>query len=115
MFIGFSNPEIDYWGRIDTTKIEAAELYWSGTSVKMNFEGKSIEALLEDETGDNYYNIIIDNEFVSILKPDTTKRYHQLASTLSEGKYLIEIFKRTEWNRGKTNFYGFKIDNKVFI
>ena len=113
MFIGFSNPEIDYWGRIDTTKIEAAELYWSGTSVKMNFEGKSIQALLEDETGDNYYNIIIDNEFVSILKPDTTKRYYQLASNLSEGKHVIEIFKRTEWNRGKTNFYGFKIDNNV--
>ena len=75
MFIGFSNPEIDYWGRIDTTKIEAAELYWSGTSVKMNFEGKSIQVLIEDETGDNYYNIIIDNDFVSILKPDTTKRY----------------------------------------
>ena len=79
----------------------------------MNFEGESIQALLEDETGDNYYNIIIDNDSISILRPDTTKRYYQLASKLSKGKHSIEIFKRTEWNRGKTNFYGFKINNEV--
>jgi len=113
IFVSYSNPEIEYWGRIDTTKIEAAELYWSGTSIKMNFEGESIEALLEDEYGDNYYNIIIDNGSVSILRPDTTKQYYQLASKLPKGKHTIEIFKRTEWNRGKTNFYGFKINNEV--
>jgi len=113
LVISFSNPEIDYWGRIDTTKIEAAQLYWSGTSIKLNFEGESIQALLEDETGDNYYNIIIDNDRISILRPDTIKRYYQLASELPKGKHSIEIFKRTEWNRGKTNFYGFKINNEV--
>ena len=113
LVISFSNPEIDYWGRIDTTKIEAAQLYWSGTSIKLNFEGESIQALLEDETGDNYYNIIIDNNRISILRPDTIKRYYQLASELPKGKHSIEIFKRTEWNRGKTNFYGFKINNEV--
>ena len=113
LVISFSNPEIDYWGRIDTTKIEAAQLYWSGTSIKLNFEGESIQALLEDETGDNYYNIIIDNDRISILRPDTIKRYYQLASELPKGKHSIEIFKRTEWNRGKTNFYGFKINNET--
>jgi len=113
LVISFSNPEIDCWGRIDTTKIEAAQLYWSGTSIKLNFEGESIQALLEDETGDNYYNIIIDNNRISILRPDTIKRYYQLASELPKGKHSIEIFKRTEWNRGKTNFYGFKINNEV--
>ena len=112
-FIPFSSPEIEYWGRVDTTKIEAAELYWSGTSIKMNFEGESIQALLEDESGDNYYNVIIDNDSISILRPDTTKRYYQLASNLSKGKHSIEIFKRAEWDRGKTNFYGFKIKNKA--
>ena len=111
--IPFSNSEIEYWGRIDTSKVEAAELYWSGTSIKMNFEGESIQALFKDESGDNYYNIIIDNDSVSILRTDTTKQYYQLASNLSKGKHSIEIFRRTEWNRGKTSFYGFKINNKA--
>ena len=113
VFIPFSNPEIEYWGRIDTTTIDAAELYWSGTSIKMNFEGESIEALLKDESGDNYYNVIIDKDSITILRPNTIKQYYKLASNLPKGKHTIEIFKRAEWNRGKTNFYGFKIKNNA--
>ncbi|MRT92814.1 SGNH/GDSL hydrolase family protein [Ancylomarina sp. 16SWW S1-10-2] len=107
------NPNIEYWGRIDTTRHEGAKLYWSGTSIKINFEGESVQALLKDESGDNYYNIIIDSDSVALLRPDTTKQYYQLASKLSEGKHSIEIFKRTEWDRGRTNFYGFKLSNKT--
>ncbi|MDF1867267.1 MAG: hypothetical protein P1U70_20705, partial [Saprospiraceae bacterium] len=44
-----------------------------------------------------------------ILHTDTIKRYYQLASQLPKGKHTIEIFKRTEWDRGKTSFYGFQI------
>jgi hypothetical protein len=111
LLIPFSSPEIEFSGRIDTHKVEAAEIYWSGSSIKINFEGESIQALLKDETGDNYYNVILDNDSISILRPETNKRYHQLASNLSEGKHSIELFKRTEWNRGKTSFFGFKIKN----
>jgi len=111
LYVSFSNAEIEYWGRIDTMSVEAAQLSWSGTSIKMNFEGESIQALMKDESGDNYYNIIIDNDRISILKPDTIKQYYKLASNLSEGKHSIEIFKRAEWDRGRTSFYGFKISN----
>jgi len=111
-FINFSDPEIEYQGRIDITRIEGAELYWSGTSIKINFEGESIKALLKDESGDNYYNVIIDNDSLFILRPDTTKQYYQLAAQLSKGKHAVEIFKRTEWDRGKTIFFGFQIDKR---
>lgn len=109
IFIDFKHPEIEYWGRVDTSNINATELYWSGSSIKINFEGESIKALLKDETGDNYYNVIIDEKDITILNPDTTKQLYQLASKLSEGRHSIEIFKRTEFARGKTIFYGFQI------
>lgn len=109
IFISFSNPEIEYQGRIDTSNIDAAELYWSGSSIKINFEGESIKALLKDETGDNFYNIIVDEKDITILNPDTTMKSYQLASNLSKGHHSIEIFKRTEFARGKTIFYGFQI------
>ncbi len=109
LFVDYSNSQIVYSGRIDSTQVKGVELYWSGTSIKFNFEGKSISALLEDEKGDNYYNVIIDNDSLFILRPDTTKGYYQLASELPKGKHTVEIFKRTEWNRGKTSFYGFQI------
>ncbi len=115
LIIDYSNPQIDYSGRIDTSKSGAADLYWSGTTIKINFEGDSIAALFKDERGDNYYNVIIDNDSLYVLRPDTSKRYYQLASGLSEGKHTIEIFKRTEWDRGKTTFYGFQIKGNATV
>lgn len=60
--------------------------------------------MLKDASGDNYYNIILDNDSTFILRPNTTKQYYELASNLPEGKHSIEIFRRTEWNRGKQVF-----------
>ncbi len=110
IFVEYSNSQIEYSGRIDSSKMNCAELYWSGSSIKINFEGESISALIEDEKGDNYYNVIIDDDSLFILYLDTTKRFYQLASELPKGKHSIEIFKRTEWDRGKTSFYGFQIN-----
>ena len=73
LFVDYSNPQIVYSGRIDSTQTEGASLYWSGTSIKFNFEGESISALIKDEEGDNYYNIIIDNDDPFIFRPDTTQ------------------------------------------
>lgn len=107
--VDYSNATIEYSGRIDSSKVRGVDLYWSGTSIKFNFEGEAISALFEDEKGDNYYNIIIDNDSLYIFRPDTIKRYYELASELPKGQHSIEIFRRTEWDRGKTSFYGFKI------
>lgn len=112
LYISHSNPQIEYSGRIDSSQTQATDLYWSGTSVKINFEGQSIGAILKDEKGANYYNIIIDRDSILILKPDTIKRYHQLVSGLKKGKHSLEIFRRTEWSKGKTSFYGFRINGK---
>ncbi len=109
IIIKSSHPEIEYWGRIDKTNPDFTELIWSGTSIKINFEGGSIKAILQDETGDNYFNIIIDDQVITILNPDTLKKSYLLASGLSQGKHSIEIFKRTEFAKGKTIFYGFQI------
>ncbi|GAB7087996.1 hypothetical protein JCM15579A_21000 [Marinifilum fragile] len=49
LFVPFSNSEIKYSGRIDTASVDHAELYWSGSSIKINFEGESLSALMKDE------------------------------------------------------------------
>jgi hypothetical protein len=105
-----SDPAIEYSGRINTSSGESAGLSWPGSSIKINFEGASIAALLQDESGDNYYNVILDNDSIFILRPQTIKQYQVLASNLSKGPHTIEIFRRTEWNKESTNFYGFKIN-----
>ncbi|WP_167618953.1 SGNH/GDSL hydrolase family protein [Maribellus sediminis] len=115
LIVNYTNPEIQYWGRIDTTKTDAAELYWSGTSIRLNFEGSAVSAMFDEERGDNYYNVIVDNDSLFVFHPDTVQHYYTLAEGLSEGPHQIEIFKRTEWDRGWSRFYGFKIEGAAKV
>jgi hypothetical protein len=113
--IGSADDRISYMGRIGKADSEAAELYWSGTSVKINFEGTAVSALLQDERGENYYNVVIDGDSVNILRPDASLRYYTVASDLPEGKHTLELFKRTEYDRGKTRFHGFRLDHDATL
>ena len=40
IFVNCSNPELDYTGRVHFLDNEVAEIFWTGTSIKMNFEGE---------------------------------------------------------------------------
>ena len=115
LVVPYSNPQITYEGRIDTSKLKGAELFWSGTSIKINFEGESISALMKDENGTNDYNIQLDQDSSILLRMDTVKRYYPLVSGLTSGKHTLELFKRTEWDRGTTTFFGFKIKGNAEV
>ena len=110
LIVSASNAAIEYSGRTNRSSEESVRLNWPGSSIRINFEGASIAALLQDESGDNYYNVILDNDSLFILRPQTIKQYQVLASNLSKGPHTIELFRRTEWDRGPTDFYGFKIN-----
>ncbi|GGK83219.1 SGNH/GDSL hydrolase family protein [Rufibacter glacialis] len=105
------DKQVAYMGRVGKPSQETAELYWSGTSVKLNFEGTGVKARLKDSSGKSYYNVIIDGDSLSILQPDTTSKLYTLATRLAPGKHTVELFKRTEWDKGTTTFYGFELEN----
>jgi hypothetical protein len=107
-FVPFSSSNLRYEGRVSVQK-EAAELIWSGTSVYMKFEGESVSAILKDLDTANYYNVIIDKKVAGKIHPDTTKRTYLLASGLKKGVHELQLFKRTEWDKGKTLFFGFEV------
>jgi hypothetical protein len=100
---------IKYTGRINFENKLVSEIYWPATSIKVHFTGKEIKAQLKDEKGENYFNIILDADSLRYIKIDTKKEWYTLASNLSDGEHTIELVKRTEWDKGKTWFYGFKI------
>jgi len=112
--VKFNSSQIEYMGRIGQTD-STAEIYWSGSSVKIEFEGTSVSATLQDEHGDNYFNVIIDDNSIFVLRPDSIKKTYPLASNLKEGKHSLQLFKRTEWTKGKTSFYGFQFDDAKIL
>jgi hypothetical protein len=104
-----NDPHIKYMGRV-AMQDSAAVLSWSGTSIKMNFEGTGISYKLRDERGDNYYNILLDGRIMKNEHETTDgSTLHKIAG-LTAGRHTLELFKRTEWAMGKTWFYGFEID-----
>ncbi len=109
------NEHIQYEGRINFNNAGAAEIYWPGSSCKIKFTGTELRATLKDERGHNYYNVIIDNDSIRVLKLDTIKKTYTLASRLKEGQHTVELFRRTGWVSGLTWFYGFQVSPRSKI
>jgi hypothetical protein len=109
-----NDRHIQYMGRV-AHKADAAVLSWPGTSVKINFTGSSVSALLKDERGDNFYDVLIDDSVRAKIKLDTAKQLYTLAKGLSKGKHSVELFKATEWSMGRTWFYHFELDKPSTI
>ncbi|MEP6949175.1 MAG: SGNH/GDSL hydrolase family protein [Ginsengibacter sp.] len=112
--IDVHNKDIQYEGRIDLVNPGVAEIYWPGSSIKIKFKGTGVKAILKEQRAGNYYNIIIDGDSITILKPDTIKKTYTLASQLSDGEHTVEIFRRTAWN-GVGSFYGFQLPAGTII
>ncbi|MEO6870369.1 MAG: SGNH/GDSL hydrolase family protein [Ginsengibacter sp.] len=110
--ITFNDKNISYEGRIAYTT-DAAELMWPGTSVTINFVGTAISGTFKDQDTANYYNVIIDKNEFHTIQFDTLKKTVVLASGLTYGKHSLQLFKRTEWDKGKTWFYGFQTNSKT--
>jgi len=110
--VSFKDKHISYEGRVPFTT-DAAVLMWPGTSVTINFKGTGISGIFKDQDTSNYYNVIIDKDSIYTIKFDTLRKIVSLASGLSYGKHSLQLFKRTEWDKGKTWFYGFETDAKT--
>ena len=110
--IPFRDKHIAYEGRVAFTD-EAAVLMWPGTSFTLNFTGTGISGVFKDSDTSNYYNVIIDNGTMYKIHFPTVKKSSLLAAGLPYGKHSVRIFKRTEWDKGKTWFYGFESNEKI--
>jgi len=112
--ITYNSPDIYYQGRIMYND-SSAVLSWPGSSVNILFEGTEISAILRDADTANYYNVILDDINIIKIHTDNVKQAYLLASGLTEGKHKIQLFKRTEWDNGKTFFYGFETPGNTII
>ncbi|RCH55803.1 electron transporter RnfD [Mucilaginibacter hurinus] len=105
-----ADPRIQYTGRI-SVEDQHIMMSWSGTSLRINFEGSQVKAVLMDEYGENYYNVIVDGRVVNVLDLDKGKKEYTLVAGLKAGKHTLELFKRTEWVFGRTWIYGLVLEN----
>ena len=100
---------IEYTGRIDFSDKLAPKFSFSGVSIRACFTGTSISVVFDD-TGENYYNVVLNGEVVNVLHVTSGKRTYVLAENLADSTNEIELFKRTELTFGRTQFFGFVLD-----
>ncbi len=105
-----SDSLIEYTGRIDFSSANAPTFSYSGVSIRACFTGTSISMIMDDDVGQNYYNLILDGKLLDTLRVTQGQKAYKLAEGLETGEHEIEIFKRTELTFGKTSFYGFIVD-----
>ncbi|MGY4536619.1 hypothetical protein ACVW0P_001026 [Mucilaginibacter sp. UYNi724] len=110
--VNFNNPKIHYMGRVPM-KDSTAELSWTAASVIVNFNGTAVKATMNDENGLNYYNVVVDGKVTKVVKLSKGKTEYELISGLPTGKHKLQLFKRTEYDWGRTWFYGLNINGKL--
>lgn len=108
------NPHLEYEGRIDSGSLDSVAFFWPGTSVEFAFMGKNLFVTLDDISGKNFYNVILDDTLF-LLNCKKGKHKYELASGLARGKHQVKLFKRTEFPVGTTWFYGFEITGRSKI
>ncbi len=110
LFVPYSHEHVYYEGRIgESDADDASEIYWPGSSVSLKFQGESISTTLEDQKGENYFNVMVDGIHVAVLHLSQGKNEYVLAENLLEGEHKVELNKRNDWEYGWTRFYGFNV------
>jgi len=107
------NPELQYTGRIDFSDTNAPFITWAGTSIKANFTGDYLAIVLNDDSGQNFFNVIIDGKdlYPHVLQCEKGEKTYPIAWQLGEGPHSLEIYKRTEGADGGTHFLGLELND----
>ncbi|UGQ48811.1 SGNH/GDSL hydrolase family protein [Massilia endophytica] len=102
-----------YTGRVDFTDPRAPVISWPSTAVAANFVGTSLAVTLDDEKGQNYFNVILDGDDAAplILQADRGNKTYVLATGLKPGPHSFLITKRTEGAEGATVLRGFELSD----
>jgi hypothetical protein len=107
-----TDASLVYNGRVKKEK-DSVTIYWPGSGVKVRFRGTQLRAFMRDESSENYFNVILDGDSLRYFRPGKTKSFYTLVQNLAEGEHTVELVKRTEWDKGKTWFYGLEADGEL--
>lgn len=112
------DPNFQYTGRIEYTTPDKPIIYWPGTYIKANFEGTVLIIMLDDQTGQSFYNVFVDGDYENpkVIDCNAGSQIYLVSATLKDTMHSLMIFRRTEASTGSTKFLGIQInDGKTLL
>lgn len=106
---------LQYNGRNDMSTPQEPKLFWAGSGITFWFEGESLEVIMDDENGDNYYNIIIDDNYQekTVFKCSKGERTYTFNGEITTGIHKVQINRRTGPDTGQTIFKGLRVNESA--
>lgn len=102
-FIPAAHPNLQYFGRWDTSDSLRFKHSWPGVAVQAVFTGRSIGVRMADS--DNYYNVYIDGTLHRVFHgAHPEERDYVLADSLPQGPHTLLLAKR---NCAQNKIYSF--------
>lgn len=108
-FVSAADTKFSYIGRFDFSNAKQPTFMYSGSAIKTEFSGTSVEMEMKDDSLRNFFTIIIDDS-VFKLKTDKLAGFYLLAKDLPNKKHTLQIIRRTEWHGGDSHFVGLYLD-----
>ncbi|MEP6505782.1 MAG: SGNH/GDSL hydrolase family protein [Betaproteobacteria bacterium] len=98
------DPRLLYTGRIDLAHAGAPQMSWPGSSVAGNFTGRFLSVTLDDQFGNNWFNVFIDDDLAHplVVHAKQGEQTIVLATRLAPGRHAFLLTKRTEGEDGAT-------------
>lgn len=106
-----TDSRLQYAGRIDFTHPGGPQLSWPGTSIEGNFSGTSLAIKLDDQLGNNYFNVFVDGDNTRpiVVRAEKGSKRYLIATGLAPGAHSFKVTKRTEGENGATVFEGLEL------
>jgi hypothetical protein len=98
-----ATPAIRFVGRIDRGDPKGERFAWSGSGIVAAFTGTSVGIKLG---GGQQYTVLLDGVLRPKLVPASTN-VTSIATGLTAGPHLVELYRRSEAEWGESQFLGF--------
>jgi len=102
-------PKLLYTGRADMRDAKGPCFEWSASMVTIRFRGTDLQAKI-NESGDDYFEIVVDNAAPQVIHPGKGDSVIDLAHGLPNGTHEVRMLKRTEAFVGRVQFTGFALN-----
>ena len=115
IFVPASHELIRYSGRVDFSDPRAPSVSWPGTAIEVKFTGTKVSLIVNDQSGKNYFNVFVDDDFDNpvIIDCEQGLGTYAIGEGLADEQHSLLITKRTEGAEGRTGFIGLVIDDRA--